>query len=216
MPYARQYTAQFGAGVDKGLEAQEAFPYIYTLVSSENDTWETTHGLSDAGNMSDIGPVLPRRVPVKWPVILDTDYNFLLLRIAYTVYKFIEGNHQFFWYTVSNFDAADYQKDVGSPLLDFIKVNLAWLNDERQIYGRLNNDINVTTLPSGAPLPDNMIPLSMNAAQGYEYRPGSIRSPFLLPAGGTMLFTFLNDIPAAFSRYTVVVGAMIYGLKIRI
>lgn len=217
MPYSRQYTAQFGAGVDRGMEEQKAFPFIYTLVSSERDEWETSKGLSDTGNLVDLGPVLPVGTPVKWPVILDTDYNFLLLRIAFQAYKFIEGAHQYFWYmSPSDLASGDYQTDIGTPLLDYIKVNLSWLNDERQIYGAHNTDITITALPSGTALPDNCIPLSMNAAQGYEYRPGSIRTPFLLPAGGTMLFTFLNDLPAGFRAYTTVISAMIYGLKIRI
>lgn len=35
-----QYAIQFGKGIDKGLEKQTVFPFLYTMVQRENDYWE--------------------------------------------------------------------------------------------------------------------------------------------------------------------------------
>jgi len=202
------YAIRFGEGVDKGLEAQKAFPFIYTFIPSAQDTWEIDKARA---NLTGIGPVIPAGQTILKQVKLDADYNFLLLWIKLTCYYLDAGTGSYLWYEpVANWfgEQGDYQAAIGTPLINSIR-SAVWMEapDSRILYGGMPT----TQIPSG-PVYGSKIPLPMSVLQGYDFGYGQLRTPYFLPSSGMMVFQLTNT----HAIKTLTVGAAIYGLKVRL
>jgi len=197
------FAVKFGRDPSLGLEEQKAFPFIYTLVNHNDDTWQP--GGAGLANLVNLGPVVPANSKITHNVVLDPDYNFKLLAIKYTAYKFVTG--VFYWYTVASAtisDGMDPDMDfVGTPLSRYIGITLSFQGSGSKI---LHGGPDAGPIYAG-----QRVPLPLNVMQGYDYGFLTTRVPYLLPRQGVMAFEITNS-----SIYDTVVGAAIYGMKIRI
>ena len=205
--YANPGAIRFGEGVEKGLECQQAFPYIYSLVPSSSDTWEVNKGTN---NLIDIGPTVAVGATIQHQVKLDPDYNFLLLWVKYTVYALgPRPGSTYLWYApMTGFfmDPSDYQNVIGTPLSDFLRVAMWSATTDQTIYGGSVMMQNATAVFNGR------VPVGVSVLQGYDYGPGQLRTPIFLPRSGMLMFQFTN----IHTSLALTVGAAIYGLKVRI
>ena len=206
-----QFAIRFGESVDKGLEPQQAFPFIYTFVPTDKDTWEIDRLTN---NLSGIGPAIPPGVTLLHQVRLDADCNFLMLWIKYTVYWLDPRTGTYVWYEpVTGYggqwflDPGDYQTVIGTPLTNSILASV-WMQgpDSRTLYGGQAT----TMLAANAYV--GKVPVPLSTLQGYDFGYGQVRTPYFLPANGMMMFELTNT----HTIKTLVVGAIIYGLKVRI
>jgi hypothetical protein len=205
VPVTRDFAVKFGRDPSLGLEGQRAFPFIYTFVHHNDDTWKPVTPLEQP-SLSCIGPTVPANSVIQHNVVLDPDHNFKLLSIKYTCYKWVVGVAR--WYTVIsavNSDGMDQDMDfVGTPLHKFVGITLSF-------QGSGNSAILYGGPDTGPIYASRRIPLPLDAIQGYEYGFLTTRTPYLLPRQGIMSFEITNTSP-----YDVVVGAAIYGMKIRV
>jgi hypothetical protein len=208
-------SVRFDQAVDQGQGPNVAYPFIYTLVSKSSDVWDTTKSVNAIGNMN-TGPGIAPGQTARAIVILDNDYPYLLLRIAYVMRKFVQNitfpNAYFFCEETRETyrDTWDYQTAYGEDLLQYVWINCSFTTDQTFLYGTPSYGIG-QTLAMPAAL-NNMVPIGPKGVQGYEYKPNSIRTRKLLPAGGGMVFEFYNSHATA----TLIPEVMIYGMKVRI
>jgi hypothetical protein len=95
----------------------------------------------------------------------------------------------------------------GTPLAHFIKVALSFQGSgSKMLYG--GQDSGAVVNPHGV---NGRIPLPIDVIQGYEYGFLTTKTPYLLPRQGIMSFDVYNY----HHTKDLVVGAAIYGLKIR-
>jgi hypothetical protein len=195
-----QFAVEFGKNVDKGFEGgMDAWPFIYTFVSANDDHWDQLHGLSD------IGPTVPALGKINKAVILDPDYAFKLLAIKYVAYKEVAG--AYWWHdTVPGLyvDTVEPTASVHDMLLRNIRINLSVAPSYRLLYGQENNGQQSTDKRSPYPLPASII---NNGIEGD----GKLRTPILMAANAQLSFEIYND-----WSFPVTVGAAIFGMKIRI
>jgi hypothetical protein len=204
-PTTRDFSVKFGRDPSRGLEGQKAFPFIYTFVNHNDDTWTPDLTGLLQPSLSCIGPTVAAGATVTHNVMLDPDYNFKLLGIKYTAYKWVSS--AYFWYasvpaTIS--DGMDPDMDfIGAPLTDYINMTVSFQGSgAQQLYG--GND--PAPIISGR----SRIPLPVNVNQGYDFGFLTMRTPRLLPRQGAMVFEITNTFSVALT-----VGAAIYGMKIR-
>lgn len=203
-PTTRDYSVKFGRGQDMGTEEQKAFPFIYSLVNRNDDTWlPVAAGVQPS--LANIGPTVPANSRITHNVVLDPDYNFKMLSIKYTVYKWLRPSY--LWYTVSSgtiSDGMDPGMDhQGTPLSHYVGITLSFQGSGSVFqYGG----------PDFGPLAGGArLPLPLDVIQGYEYGYLRVRSPRLLPRQGHLVFEITNSFSS-----DIVIGAAIYGMKIRI
>ena len=80
---------ELGLDPSMGLEGQDSFPFLYTLVNKEKDTWQPSSGIAPLPLLNHLTPNGIPIAPggkVQYPVILDPDYNFKLLSVKYGAY----------------------------------------------------------------------------------------------------------------------------------
>jgi hypothetical protein len=206
------FAVKFGRDPSLGLEEQKAFPFIYTLVNHSDDLWQPdlAQGVLSLTNLSSIGPVVPAGGYKQVNVLLDADYNYKLLSIKYTAYCLMPANgaSYYFWHVVpqKNMLISDGMADgvdwPGEFIWKYLGVTLSFQGSGSKIlYGG----------PDCGVLGGNRVPLPLNVIQGHEYGFLTTRTPYLLPRQGIMAFEFTNN----FSM-DIVVGAAIYGMKIRV
>lgn len=207
---APRYAAQFGRTVDRGIEGGEtAFPFIYTFIPKDRDNWERTKDPTLLANFSDVGPIVAAGGQCDVGVTLDADYNFKLLSIKYTVYALDPrgATPYFYWHTSTPNFFLDPMQPMGivhNRLERKLRINVFWMPQGEYLYGSVNTRTQTTeTLP--------IIPMVIGASQGNEYGPGQFHTPLLLPANGLLRFDIHND-----NAESVVVGATIFGLKVRL
>lgn len=199
---------QLGVSVDKGLGPQKVFPFMYSLVDSENDTWEENK-VTD--NLDSIGPLVVSGGTILHPVRMRPDYNFKMLWIKYSAYWFDSQNSEYLWYEPVTgwsglLEAGDVQTQIGTPLVQSIRVSLSVHGpDGRYIYGGHNQDNAINNL---GPL----LPVQPTTIQGYDFGWGQIRTEYLVPKSGTLLFRFTNNHAIKDLR----IAGLIYGMKIRV
>lgn len=199
---------RFGETIDKGLEPQPCFPFMYNFVNFEDDTWEQAKGAGTAGNLTGIGPLVGPLATIQHIIKLEPDYMFLLEHLKYTAYYHDSRVSQYLWYEpiVGWFlDVADYQTQIGTPLVSAISISLSIRPDNRYIYGGQNLDA-VTNLQG------SVLPLPVPDAQGYDYGYGQIVTPYLLPRDTQLLVEITNRHPTR----ALYVGGFLYGYKIRL
>ena len=196
------YSAQWGRTVEQGAELQKAFPYFYSFV---NPDYEDPSNIDTLLGIT-VGPQSYRSVPV----ILDTDYNFKLIWIRFSVYVKIAGVYYSYDPTFP-FEAnmGDIQRYQGTPFINSLRASFSSRsNSSTTIFGGANADpIVYNTFPNII----NM-PLEVKTIQGYDNGIGQARISYLAPAGGTLMFDLYNTNPDR----NLIVSGTIYGMKVRV
>lgn len=195
---------QFGNTVDRGAEAQKAFPFFYTLVHPDFEVPANTDTLLGL-------TVLPqgrRQVAI----ILDNDYNFKLLWIRFTAcLRLLAGGYTYYNVaTVNDVTPGDTEQlFTGELWMRYIRVSLSSTSNQATLlYGGANTDPIVYNA-----FPDfDTIPLQIQSIQGYDYGVGQCHLPYLCPAGGTLRFDLYNT----HARNSFIVNAVVYGMKVRV
>lgn len=204
------YAVRFNQDPFMGLDGPKAFPFIYTFINRNDDTWSPV-AASVQGSLSCIGPVIPANTTRVHPVILDSDYNFKILNIKYTCYKWVDDPNgipgYYRWYTVISGTISEGMTPgmdlVGTPLYRYISMSLYFQGSGAEIlYGG----------PNVSALSGVRFPIPIECMQGYEYGMYAIRTPRLLPRQGAMIFEITNTHPT----YDIIVGAAITGMKIKV
>jgi hypothetical protein len=140
--------------------------------------------------------------------VLDPDYNFKMLSIKYTVYKWLRTSLRYLWYDATlascGTDGMDPGMErFGTPITHYVGITLSFQGSGSVFqYGG----------PDFGPLAGGArLPLPLDDIQGYEYGYLRVRSPRLLPRQGHLVFEITNSFSS-----DIVIGAAIYGMKIRI
>jgi len=203
------YAVQFGKTVDKGRGGGPlAFPFWYNFIPDEEDNWDQVKGSGTLQNLEGIGVPVAPGTTVNHAVRMDSDYNFRLLWIKYTVYywnpaglyEWYNNEAGFFLYQF------DYQHAIGTPLVNFLDVSVTAKGpDGRYLYGGMN--LNAVTNNRGS-----LDPHPVENLQGYDFGYGQLRTPYLLPRSGLVNFEITNTHPTK----TLKVGGCIFGMKVRI
>ena len=193
---------QFGKSVDRRREGGcIAFPFMYTFVNRFQDGFQPNAvPLTLANDLPDLGPVIPAGGSTEIVVTLDPDHFFKLLYIKYTAYK--KPSAVFEW-DMSESDGFS-PMEFPDTILQYVKINVSVVHNSRYLYGTTNS-----FQQTGLVRP--VLPVTVPAIQGNDYGWGQIRSDALLPANGALRFEIFNE-----SAYDMVVGAMIYGMKVRL
>jgi hypothetical protein len=219
IPRTRDFSVKFGRQPDMGLEGQKAFPFIYTFINHNDDAW-ASHSPGFITNQTDaidnlvkgIGPLVPAGGTITHNVILDPDYAFKLLTIRYTALYWrhaVQLSDLYMWYLNQNVgnrsDGMDQDMDwVGTSVHKYISMSLSFQGSGSQmIYGG----------DDPGPLGNGRLPLPVDTLEGYpDCGVLSVRTPRLLPLQCTLVFEITNTHPTQ----DIVVGALIYGMKVRL
>jgi hypothetical protein len=221
MTSTADFAVKFGRQPDMGLEGQKAFPFIYTFINRNDCKWAGPYNLSNqaeaiANIVNGIGPLVPAGNHVTVNVLLDPDYNFKLLTIRYSAVYWrhdIRLTDQYQWFFDQNVtpgvggvsDGVDPGMDqIGTPVHKYISMSLSFQGSGSQmLYGGDNT----------GPLGNGRLPIPVEVLEGYpDYGMLSVRTPRLLPRQGIMTFDIYNTHPTQ----DIVVGALIYGMKVRL
>jgi hypothetical protein len=236
IPRTRDFSVKFGRQPDMGLEGQKAFPFIYTFINHNDDAWAPhspgfiTYQTDAIDNIvKGIGPLVPAGGKVTQNVILDPDYAFKLLTIRYTALYYrhaLQLNDQYMWYFNQNIipgapfpppspaglsEGMDQDMDwVGTSAHKHISMSLSFQGSGSQmIYGG----------DDPGPLGNGRLPIPVDTLEGYpDCGVLSVRTPRLLPLQCTLVFEITNNLPAYPDPLSqdIVVGALIYGMKVRL
>jgi len=202
-----RHSVEYGMSLDYGLGNNKAFPFMYSFVNFEDDTWEANKATN---TMDSIGPLVPAGRTVEHPIRLSPDYNYKMLWLRYCAYHNYGGSGTYIWYEpflAGGFlEQGDYQTAIGTPLIWSIRVSVSMHGpDGRYLYGgkNLNNMINAQ---------GDLLGPRVTALQGYDFGWGQIRTEYLLPRNGIIKLRIQN-LHAIKDLY---VAGMIYGMKVRI
>ena len=121
-----------------------------------------------------------------------------LIRLAWNKYMWYEEPTGFF--------LEQGQDAIGTPLLRYVRVSV-WFSTPQGIYlyGGMNLDRQINNH-------NDVIPVNVQAVQGYDFGYGQLFSDFLLPREGLVFFDIINT----HTIKTLVVGCTARGLKIRV
>lgn len=198
-----------------GLESEKAFPFIYTFRNRNDDQWTAGTTLTAQADAIDnivngIGPLIPANSRRTHNVMLDQDYIFKLLNIKYNA-SYVSATPDYQWYencgTLQTDGLDPDMNKVGTPLSRFINITLSFSGAQAQIlYG--GDDCNaVPRMQYGS----RREPIVVDTIQGYDYGFLALRTPKLLTQQACLIFDITNTHPTK----DLVVGAAIYGMKIR-
>jgi len=209
------YSVKFGQDPSLGLEGQKSFPFIFSLVNRNDDTW-TPVTPGNQPSLANLGPLVPAASKLNHNVLLDPDYAFKLLSIRYGVNYWTPPTHipgRYVWYENINSaagagglsDGVDPDTDkVGTPLVRFMGISLSFQGaGSTTLYGGQD---------AGYLRNGQRIPLPADTIQGYDYGVCTMRTPFLLPRQGVLTFEFTNS----HATKDLYVAAAIYGVKVRL
>lgn len=226
MTTTRDFAAKFGRAPDMGMEGQKSFPFIYTMINRQDSQWRPHASLANITDAVDnivkgVGPLVKANSKITHNVMLDPDYIFKLLAIKYSVYSVYEippngaPGHvsPYEWYEqVSPDQSEGIDPDmlkVGTPLTHYIGMTLSFTGSGTShiMYG--GDDQGPTPrMLNGS----RREPLPIETIQGYDYGFMTLRTPHLLPQQACLVFEITNSHPSR----DLVIGAAIYGLKIRL
>lgn len=204
-PHSFQRTVDMGFGREN-----KVFPYIFNFVSRSDDTWEKD---KDTDNLEGVGIDVPANSHRDIAVHIGADYAFRILSIRYTAYRRppVQDNIYRWYIQPAGFflEQGDYQSQAGTQLLEYIRVSVFLSNSSRELYGGQDHHGNFG--PVSDALAGNT-PVYLTALQGYEYGPGQLKTPYLLPASSTLVFRIFN----VNDTYDFHVGGAVHGLKVRV
>jgi len=199
---------QFTQNVDMGLDREKAFPFLYTLVNTQNDPSVLPANTSPPvpGALGNIGPLVNPGAKVTVPVVLDPDYNFKLLGIKYETFYWNNRRSCYEWYEATS-DVLGTLDEltgfIGTPYNNYLRVTISLQGSGSCVlYGDQTAD----------PLNAGPYPMPVNLMQGYDYGFTRVRTPRLLPKQG-IITVDLNNTHATKALYA---GAVLYGMKVRI
>lgn len=200
-----EYAVRFHEGVDRGLEPERAFPFMYSFVPSDNDEWDIDK--TTGSPLVDIGPLVAAGRTVQHQIVMQPDYNFKLLWAKYSAYHDNAGSIE--WYNNEPgffLEQGDYQTAIGTPLTRFVRVTMtAYGPNSRVLMGGANLD----------PLANNQgsrLPIQFSTLQGYDFGFGQLYSPCLLPRQGMVLLELTNT----HSTKDLYVAGVLFGMKVRV
>lgn len=201
------YAVRFGETVDAAMgDHNRAFPFIYSLVQREDDTWEQNKGIDV---MDSIGPRILAGGQVDHAIKLDPDYMYKLLWAKFCAYYNAQGTYLWYEPVLAGGNMLleyDYQTVIGTPLVASLRISISMHGpDGRYLYGGKNLDNMVNQQ-------GDLSPVDPGAIQGYEYGWGQLRTPYLLPREGLIRLQITNT----HSVKALYVGGLLYGLKVRI
>jgi hypothetical protein len=207
----KDYSIRFGESVDKGLEPQKAFPFIYPFVQAADDRWEQDKGTMD-GNMSGLALLIPKATTTgpgrrQIPIRLDPDYAYKLLWTKYSAY-FIHGSVYEWYDQPANWFLEQEQPEMvgGTPLTKFLYVSLSVASSAGiYVYGGHNTD--TIRHPN-----QSTMPISLSAMQGYDFGWAQLRSPYFVARSGLILIDMYNTS----TDKDLYVAGLLYGMKVRI
>ena len=187
---------RFGQSADGGLGDNQAFPYIYNFVKSDDDNNTVTGG---------VGPLIPALGGVaKLNIVMDSDFNYLPRWIRYTVYYLnpVSGLYEF-WETPPATPAlfANKLSGMGLPLTAYILVSILFKPDARYAMGQTPS-----AFSSEIPIPIELLHDPIDSGIN------GIKVPYMLPAQGRIELTITNNHPTK----ALTVGGCIFGWKVRI
>jgi hypothetical protein len=198
---------QFGENVDQGNGVHNrTLPGIFPFFSSDQDQFDQ---LKLADPMATFTIRVPAGGQITHYVKTPPDYIFKLKRLIFTAYEIVAGVYN----NIESF--AGYYYDIGGdsqlayqrPYTRYITMQFCIVSGgERTIIG--GNKLDFT---SGAALAGQNCFVGLDTLQGEGYGEGSVFCPYLIPAEGTVRFTFRNSFTAALQ----LTGAMI-GTRIRL
>lgn len=99
-------------------------------------------------------------------------------------------------------DDWDSQKYNGEPIYKDLRVSVNFDPDSRYLYGGMLK----TTLAQG------LTPIPVEVLQGYDYGYGMLKTRYMLPKQGNLVFEITNNN----ATYDIVVSGMAYGMKVRV
>jgi hypothetical protein len=204
---SQNFSVRFGESVDKGLEKQKAFPFVYSFVNSDDDTWEQDKG-TPAGNLSGLALLVPANDHRSVPIRLDPDCTFKLLWTKYSTYVIDRGVYTWYNAPVAGWflEQPNPEMNAATPWTNSIAVSLSVPSNQGvYVYGGANTD------PVRNPNRSTM-PLALVAMQGADFGFGQLRTPYLLPRAGTVIVEITNVHPTQ----DIYVAGILYGMKVRV
>jgi hypothetical protein len=208
---------QLGLDPTMGMEGQDCFPFIYTLVNKDNDQWAPVSG----STIPSLSHITPNGIPiapgqkVSYPVLLDPDHNYKLLSIKYQAYgvnpppRHPPAGYSA-WTNLNDVYSAGLDPDaqkIGEPFYGFLGITIYMMSSgARTLYGGIDAS-------SGLPKSGQIVPLPLRPMQsGPDHGFLSMRTPYLLSRAGTLIFEVTNNHPSI----SLFPSALIYGIKVRI
>jgi hypothetical protein len=198
-----------------GLESEKAFPFIYTFRNRSDDAWAaqttiTAQAAAITNVVNGIGPTVPAASRITHNVMLDADYIFKLLSIKYTA-CYVSSTPDYQWYEncgILQSDGLDPDMNkIGTPLSCYIGMTLSFSGAQAQVLYGGDDCGPVPRMQYGS----RREPILVNSIQGYDYGFLALRTPKLLTQQACLIFDITNTHPTK----DLVVGAVIYGMKIR-
>jgi hypothetical protein len=162
-------------------------------------------GSAPPPSLGNIAVSVPPGQQVTIPVVMDPDYNFKILGVKYIAY-WNNGNGG---YDCFENPQTDYNGGLdedaswpGKPYYQYINVTL-WFNGagSKVLYGGMNPSWN-----------GGKQPLPIQNIQGHMYGFCTVRTPYLLPRQGHIMF----DVTNSSATKTLQLAALIYGMKVRV
>ena len=191
------YAVRFNESVDYGNGPSKAFPFLYSFIDQDRDTWEVAHTLADS-----LGVFVAATATVRHSIQLDYDYNFKLLWIKYSAY-YNNGGTMEWWENVGGAGVVYDDWFAATPYINYIDVSLSYNPGSRYLYGGFaNNPL----------LASQILPIDLDCMQGNETGYGQLRTPYFLPREGQMIFEITNTHPTD----ALYVAGIAYGMKVRL
>jgi len=223
-PTTKDFSVKFGRNQDQGLEGQKTFPFLYTFINHNDSKWDEPYNIigdysaSLDNIVNGIGPLVPAGQKVSLNILLDPDCNYKLLTIRYTAcYQYYKGDpdfsYEYRWFFDQNMTAGagglsegpDFDTDkIGTPVYKYINMSVSFQGSGSQmLYGG----------DDAGPFGNGRLPIPVEVLEGYpDCGILSVRTPRLLPMQGSIVFDVYNTHPTQ----DIVVGAMVYGMKVRL
>lgn len=183
----RDFAVQWGEAVDRGASGNRVFPFGYSFVAREDDTWDVN---KTTNNLDSIGVLVGSGATVDHYVRMDPDYPFILKYVRYSVYY--NSNGTYLWYEPLlaggwEWDPFQVQQTAGTPLLNSLDISLtAHGPDGKFLYGGMNLNAVVNGL-------GGLLPIGPNTLQGCDYGTGQPFFEYLLPREGMLRFRITNN-----------------------
>jgi len=194
---------RFGEGVDQGLEYEKVFPFHYSFVNLEDDTW-LPDALTLAGNLAGIGPVILPGATVNHHIRLDPDYLFKLHYLQYSVYTIVGAQYQWYDQPAGFFLQQGNIDVIGTRLIDSLSVTLLSQTDGKFLYGGSRTD-----LFSGNAAEH---PYFVGNTQGFLEGLGTVRIDYMFPRSGIVTLKLTNNHPTM----TLYTAGVLAGVKVRV